>query len=128
MELDKLKYVWARPIALLFLFIVFCMGLFLLYVSFFSNFDPINGLFPMLHVAGFIFTGFGSSAGIVHYRNGITYVQKGKVPFNELDRFAVELNVAVAAASIGAVSDQNSVTINSRIYPSLYCWLFRRKS
>jgi len=87
MELGKLKYIWHRPIALLFLFATACMGLFLLYVSFLSDFDPTNGLFPMLHFVGFVFSGFGIIGGIVHYRYGIAYIQKGKVSLNELNQF-----------------------------------------
>lgn len=87
MELGKLKYIWFRPIALLFLFVVTCMGLWLLYVSFFTDFDAVGGLFPALHIAGTIFTGFGIIFGIQQYIEGITYVQKGKVSLNELNQF-----------------------------------------
>lgn len=45
---------------------------------------------------------------------------------DEFDRFAVELNIAVTVASIGAGGDQNSITINSRVYPRLYGGLLRR--
>ena len=87
MELGKLRYIWFRPIALLFFFVVACLGSWLLYVTFFTNFDPGTGLFPALHIVGFIFTGFGIIFGIEHYIKGITYTQKGKVSLNELSQF-----------------------------------------
>ena len=97
MELDKPKYCWFRPPALFFLAMVAVLGMGMLYLYFF-NMEFVVKLFGTMDervtfteifflVLGGFFTLFGIGFGIDHYRNGITYVQKGKVPFNELDRF-----------------------------------------
>jgi len=87
MELGKIKYVWYRPLALLWLFAVSCMGAVILYVAFFTDNPNVDELFPMLHVLGFIFLVFGIGFCIEHYYNGIAYIQKGKTSLNELDQF-----------------------------------------
>ena len=97
MELEKLKYCWLRWPAILSLVVVTLTGLGILYLYFFDMefiikfFGTNAGRVPFTKiffaVIGGVFTFFGIFFGIDHYRNGITYIQKGKIPFNELDQF-----------------------------------------
>ena len=97
MELEKLKYLWTRPAALLSLMVIAILGICILYLYFFdmeftiklfgTNEDRVPFTKIFFLVIGGFFTLFGIFMSIEHYRNGITYVQKGKVYLDELDQF-----------------------------------------